>query len=224
MAILAPSILAADFSNLPQQLQAIERAKVQWLHIDVMDGHFVPNLTLGPDIVAAIRRLTSLFLDVHLMVQEPDFLIPRFRDAGADLITVHVEAVRHLHRSIQLIKQVGAQAGVSLNPATPASSLDAILPELDLVLVMSVNPGYGGQTFIPAVLPKISQISQMIRAQHRKIYLEVDGGITVETAPMVVKAGATVLVAGTAIFKQRDIGQAVAAMRQSVPLMRDDII
>lgn len=217
MAILAPSILAADFTNLAQQLREIEQAKVKWLHLDVMDGHFVPNITLGPDMVAAIRRMTPLFLDVHLMVEEPDFLIPRFREAGADLITVHVEAVRHLHRSIQLIKQVGAQAGVALNPATPASSLEVILSELDLVLVMSVNPGYGGQTFIPAVLPKISQLDQMIRSQHRRIYLEVDGGITAVTAPMVVRAGANVLVAGTAIFRQGDIGQAVAAIDQSIP-------
>lgn len=224
MAILAPSILAADFSKLPQQLQEIERAQIKWLHIDVMDGHFVPNLTMGPDILAAIRRLTPLFLDVHLMVQEPDFLIPRFREAGADLITVHVEAVRHLHRSIQLIKQVGAQAGVSLNPATPAASLEAILPEVDLVLVMSVNPGYGGQTFIPAVLPKISQLDRMIRSQHRKIYLEVDGGITATTARLVAKAGANVLVAGTAIFRQGDIGQAVDAIRQVLPFTREDII
>lgn len=217
MAILAPSILAADFTRLAQQLREIEQAKVKWLHLDVMDGHFVPNITLGPDLVAAIRQMTPLFLDVHLMVEEPDFWIPRFREAGADLITVHVEAVHHLHRSIQLIKQVGAQAGVALNPATPASSLEIILSELDLVLVMSVNPGYGGQTFIPAVLPKISQFDQMIRSQHRRIYLEVDGGITPVTAPMVVRAGANVLVAGTAIFRQGDIGQAVAAIDQSVP-------
>jgi ribulose-phosphate 3-epimerase len=224
MAILAPSILAADFTNLAQQLWEIEQAKVKWLHLDVMDGHFVPNITLGPDMVAAIRRMTPLFLDVHLMVEEPDFLIPRFREAGADLITVHVEAVRHLHRSIQLIKQVGAQAGVALNPATPASSLEVILSELDLVLVMSVNPGYGGQTFIPAVLPKISQLDQMIRSQHRRIHLEVDGGITAVTAPMVVRAGANVLVAGTAIFRQGDIGQAVAAIDQSIPSNLTNII
>lgn len=211
MSIIAPSILAADFVNLKHQLQLIERAGARWVHIDVMDGHFVPNITFGPAIVAAVRKMTNLFLDVHLMVQEPDFIIPKYREAGADLITVHVEAIRHLYRTIQLIKHVGAQVGISLNPATPACSLEPIIAEVDLILVMTVNPGFGGQAFLPTVVPKIAHIDRMIREQNRPIYLEVDGGIDSKTAPVVVRAGANVLVAGTAIFKQDDI---IAAFQQ----------
>jgi len=224
MAMIAPSILAADFTVLNQQLKEVERAGAKWIHIDIMDGHFVPNLTFGPGIVKAVRKMTDLFLDVHLMVQEPDFIIPKFIEAGADLITVHVEAIKHLHRTVQMIKELGAQAGVSLNPATPACSLETIISDIDLILVMTVNPGYGGQKFIPSALPKISRINDMIKQQHHNIYLEVDGGISPETASLVVKAGANVLVAGTSIFRQDNIKQAFQHLKKSVSNLFDPTI
>jgi ribulose-phosphate 3-epimerase len=216
MVIIAPSILAADFTQLNQQLQLVEQAGAKWIHVDIMDGHFVPNLTFGPGIVAAVRRMTKLLIGVHLMVQEPDFIISEFRDAGADMITVHVEAIKHLNRTIQLIKSSGAQAGVSINPGTSASLLEAIIPEVDLILVMTVNPGFGGQNFIPSTIHTITRIDRMIKNLPGNIYLAVDGGISPETAPLVVRAGANVLVAGTSIFKQKNIVDAFKKLEASI--------
>jgi len=224
MAIIAPSILAADFTRLDQQLKQVKQAGAKWIHIDIMDGHFVPNITFGPDIVRAIRNMTDLFLDVHLMVHEPDFIIPKFRKAGAELITVQVEATKHLHRTVQVIKGLGAQVGVSLNPATPSVSLETIVSDVDLILVMSVNPGFGGQDFIPSVIPKISRINDIIKNQQRNIYLEVDGGINPENAPLVVQAGANILVAGTAIFKQENIILAFQKLKESISYKTDQTI
>jgi ribulose-phosphate 3-epimerase len=198
---VAPSILASDFAKLGEEIRAIEQAGADYVHIDVMDGHFVPNLTIGPDVVRALRPHSKLPFDVHLMIAPVDPLVPAFAEAGADIITVHPEAGPHLHRTIQLIKSLGKKAGVSLNPATPVETVDPVLEELDLVLVMSVNPGFGGQAFIPGALGKIAALRQRIDALGRLLDLEVDGGINFETAPRAVAAGADVLVAGTATFK-----------------------
>ena len=209
--LIAPSILAADFARLGDEVRAIEAGGADWVHIDVMDGHFVPNISFGTPIMQSIRPVTSKPFDVHLMIAPADPYLESFATAGADVITVHAEAGPHLDRSLQMIRTLGKRAGVSLNPATPASVIQHVLDRLDLVLVMTVNPGFGGQTFIPAMLDKISQVRDMVRG--RNIDIEVDGGITAANAGAVVRAGANVLVAGSSIFKSADYSASIKAIR-----------
>jgi ribulose-phosphate 3-epimerase len=199
--LIAPSILSADFAKLGEEVRAIDAAGADWIHIDVMDGHFVPNLTIGPGVVKAIRPHTQKPFDVHLMISPVDNFLDAFADAGADRITVHPEAGPHVHRSVQHIKSLGKMAGVSLNPATPAKMLDYLLEDLDLVLVMSVNPGFGGQKFISSQLRKIEAIATRVAKENLATLIEVDGGVDPETAPLAANAGANVLVAGTAVFR-----------------------
>jgi ribulose-phosphate 3-epimerase len=210
--VIAPSILSADFGRLAEEVRAAERAGADWLHVDVMDGRFVPNLTIGPPVVSAVRRATGLPLDVHLMIVEPERYLDDFARAGADILTVHVEACTHLHRTLQHIRQLGKRAGVVLNPATHERTLEYVLDAADLVLVMSVNPGFGGQAFLPEVLPKVRAIRKMIG--RRPIDLEIDGGIAPDTAARATEAGARVLVAGSAVFKHSDYTKAIADLRR----------
>jgi ribulose-phosphate 3-epimerase len=212
---ISPSILSADFSRLGEDVQAVDRAGADYIHIDVMDGHFVPNITIGPLVVNALRKVTQKPLDVHLMIENPDLYIADFAKAGADIITVHQEAVPHLHRTVQLIKSLGKKAGVSLNPATPVETLDIILDELDLVLIMSVNPGFGGQSFIPSALDKIRALRQRITERGLSTELEVDGGVKIDNIGEVVAAGADVLVAGSAVFNTEDYAATITALRDN---------
>ena len=212
--IIAPSILSADFARLGDEVKAVEDAGADWIHVDVMDGHFVPNITIGPAVVESIRKVTELPLDVHLMIENADNYIGEFISAGSDIITVHVEACPHLNRSIQLIKDQDVKAGVVLNPATPLSSLEEILHEIDMVLLMSVNPGFGGQKFIPSMLDKIQNLSEVMSHYENPIELEVDGGIKADNVGDIKKAGASVLVAGSAVFKAKDYAKAIESLRQ----------
>jgi ribulose-phosphate 3-epimerase len=211
---IAPSILSADFARLGEEIRAVQAAGADLIHVDVMDGHFVPNITIGPLIVEAARRSTDLPLDVHLMITNPELYIADFAKAGANTITVHVEAALHLNRLIQSIKEHrGVKAGVSLNPATPLASLDYILPDLDMVLIMSVNPGFGGQSFIPSALDKIRQLRKRIDEQKLNIEIEVDGGVKSENAAQIADAGADILVAGSAVFGSKDYHAAIRGIR-----------
>lgn len=214
-AVLAPSILSADFTRLGEQVDACQQAGANWIHVDVMDGHFVPNLTFGPLILKACRRVTDLPLDVHLMVEKPELMLDAFAESGAARLTVHVETCPHLHRTLERIRELGVLPGVTLNPSTPASALKEILPLVDLVLVMSVNPGFGGQKFIEASLGKIAEIRQMLDAIGSTAWLEVDGGVSVETLPRLRAAGADAFVAGNSVFNHRNGIQAgVGALRE----------
>jgi ribulose-phosphate 3-epimerase len=215
---IAASILSADFARLGEQVTAAADGGADWIHVDVMDGHFVPNMTIGPLVVEALRPITDLPLDVHLMIEEPDRMIPLFAQAGADCITVHQETCPHLHRTLQVIKELGVKAGVTINPGTPLSVLDEILPEVDLVLIMSVNPGFGGQSYIPASTDKIARLRRMLDERGSPgAELEIDGGIKAHNAAEVVGAGASVLVVGSAIFNDRaSVAANIAALRSQI--------
>jgi ribulose-phosphate 3-epimerase len=216
MKLIAPSILSADFSRLGEEIVAVEAAGADWIHVDVMDGHFVPNLTIGAGLVASIRKTTKLPFDVHLMIENPERYIDDFAKAGSDRITVHVEASTHLHDTIAMIRERGLKAGVSLNPATPLSLVEPILPDIDLLLVMTVNPGFGGQKFIEGSLARIAQAKEMIRAAAPDVLLEVDGGVTLKNIRSISDAGADVLVAGSAIFGSGDYLATIGAMKAAL--------
>jgi len=210
---IAPSLLAADFSRLGEEVRAIEKAGADWLHLDIMDGHFVPNISFGPGLIKALRPHSKMPFDVHLMIAPADPYLAAFAEAGADLISLHPEAGPHLHRSLQTIRALGKKAGVVLNPGTPVTALAHVMDLLDLVLVMSVNPGFGGQSFLSSQLSKIAELRRMIDASGRDIALQVDGGVTVKTAPACIEAGADVLVAGTAVFGAPDYATAIKALK-----------
>lgn len=214
MTKIAPSILSADFLKLGEEIQAAEAAGADMLHIDIMDGHFVPNITIGPFIVESIRKITSLPLDVHLMIEEPDKYLRDFIKAGADYLTVHYEASVHLHGTVQRIKESGVKAGVSLNPATPVWNLEHILPYTDIALLMSVNPGFGGQEFIPEVIEKIKILKKLLREKGLSTLIEVDGGVKLENAPEIISAGADILVMGSAFFNSKNYGTVIKQFRE----------
>ena len=216
MKIIAPSILSADFSVLGEEIAAVEAAGADWIHIDVMDGHFVPNITMGPGVVKSLRKMTVLPFDVHLMIENPEQYIQPFAEAGSDRITVHMEALIHLHRTVSQIKELGLKAGVSLNPATPLSFVESILTDIDLLLIMTVNPGFGGQQFIKTMLPKIRQARELIDRFAPAVLLEVDGGVTLTNLPAILKAGADVFVAGASIFGSDNYRDTIGKMKASM--------
>ncbi|MBN1612802.1 MAG: ribulose-phosphate 3-epimerase [Polyangiaceae bacterium] len=217
---IAPSILAADLTRLGEELRDVEQAGADWIHVDVMDGRFVPNISLGPVVVAAARRTTSLPLDVHLMIEEPYKYLTAFANAGADIMSVHLEATTHLKRNLAEIRRLGKRAGVVLNPHTPEEALRYVLEDVDLVLVLTVNPGFGGQSFMPSMLPKIQAVREMIDRSGLVVDLEVDGGMSPETAPLVVQAGADVIVAGESVFGNHNHNEAISALRAATELAR----
>lgn len=216
MKLIAPSILSADFSNLGEEIKAVEDAGADWIHADIMDGHFVPNITFGPFIVEAVKKVTQLPIDVHLMIENPDMYIPDFVNAGADWISVQVEACSHLNRTVRMIRDLGVKAGAVLNPSTPLSALDWIMEDIDYVLIMSVNPGFGGQSFIPGSIEKIKRLKKMIYDRELSVLIEVDGGVNLDTIEIVSSAGADAFVAGSAVFGSPDYKKTITAFREII--------
>jgi ribulose-phosphate 3-epimerase len=216
MNLIAPSILSADGGRLAEEITAVEKAGADWIHIDVMDGHFVPNITIGPAIITSLRKTTTLPFDVHLMIENPENYIESFAKAGADIITVHVEAANHLHRTIDLIKKYDKKAGVSLNPATSLTQVEEILMDIDLLLIMTVNPGFGGQQFIQNTLPKIARAGNLLSALPNKPLLEVDGGVNLQNIKIIAQAGAQVMVAGNSVFSTADYGKTIAELKAAI--------
>lgn len=215
--LIAPSILSADFTRLGEEIRAVQEAGADWIHIDVMDGHFVPNITIGPMIVEAVKRVADVPLDVHLMISDPDRYLEDFQAAGSDILTVHPEATCHLHRTLNRIRELGMKAGAALNPSTGLGAIEYVMPELDVVMLMTVNPGFGGQSFIPTMLPKVTALKQMIDRSGYDVLIEVDGGVSPETAPDLARNGADVFVAGSAVFGHPPYSEAIKKLKSSRP-------